>query len=128
MEESLIQHRLQRARETLEEARLLAEIKHWNAAVNRLYYACFYAVSSLLASRMMSASKHSQARSLFSQHFVKTGLMSKDQAQLFNTLYDLRQESDYQDFFSADPQHVIPWLDDVSEFLQSVRDVIARLK
>jgi hypothetical protein len=36
MEESLIQHRLQRARETLEEARLLAEIKHWNAAVNRL--------------------------------------------------------------------------------------------
>ena len=128
MEESLIQHRLQRARETLEEARLLAEMKHWNAAVNRLYYACFYAVSALLAGRMMSASKHSQARSLFSQHFVKTGLMSKDQAQLFNTLYDLRQESDYQDFFSADPQHVIPWLDDVSEFVQSVRDLIERLK
>jgi uncharacterized protein (UPF0332 family) len=127
MVESLIQHRLQRARETLEEARLLAEMKHWNAAVNRLYYACFYAVSALLASRMMSASKHSQVRSLLSLHFVKTGLMSKDQAQLFNTLYDLRQESDYQDFFSADPQHVIPWLDDVSEFLQSVRDLIARL-
>lgn len=128
MEESLIQHRLQRARETLEEARLLSEMKHWNAAVNRLYYACFYAVSALLASRTMSASKHSQVRSLFSQHFVKTGLMSKDQAQLFNTLYDLRQESDYQDFFSADPQRVMPWLDDVNEFLQSTRDLIARLK
>jgi len=54
--------------------------------------------------------------------------MSKDQAQLFNTLYDLRQESDYQDFFSADPQRMMPWLDDVNEFLQSIRDLIARLK
>lgn len=39
----LIQYRLARAEETLEEARLLAQRYHWNAAVNRLYYACFYA-------------------------------------------------------------------------------------
>ncbi len=44
----LILYRLERARETIEEARILANAARWNACVNRLYYACFYAVSTLL--------------------------------------------------------------------------------
>jgi hypothetical protein len=44
----LVGYRLQRARETVEEARVLLETDHANACVNRLYYACFYAVSALL--------------------------------------------------------------------------------
>ncbi len=54
----LIRYRLARARETLEDAHILAEVKHWNACVNRLYYACFYAVSALLMQRGLSSSKH----------------------------------------------------------------------
>jgi hypothetical protein len=45
---ALVAHRLERARETLDEARLLLSAGHGNATVNRLYYACFYAVSALL--------------------------------------------------------------------------------
>ncbi|MBF0353001.1 MAG: HEPN domain-containing protein [SAR324 cluster bacterium] len=44
----LVNYRLTRSEETLEEARILANVGHWNACVNRLYYACFYAVSALL--------------------------------------------------------------------------------
>ena len=57
--EELIRYRLSRAEETLEEARLLAENKHGNAAVNRLYYACFYAVLALLIRDGRYSSKHS---------------------------------------------------------------------
>ncbi|MBI3302910.1 MAG: HEPN domain-containing protein [Deltaproteobacteria bacterium] len=42
----LVRYRLQRARETLEDARILANASRWNPCVNRLYYACFYAVSA----------------------------------------------------------------------------------
>ena len=38
--DDLINYRIARARETLEEARVLADTGHWNASVNRLYYAC----------------------------------------------------------------------------------------
>ena len=42
-----VAYRLERARETLAEARLLVESDRMRGAVNRVYYAMFYAVSAL---------------------------------------------------------------------------------
>lgn len=47
-QQPVIRYRLERAHEALEEARLLLDAEHANAAANRLYYACFYAVQALL--------------------------------------------------------------------------------
>ena len=44
----LVRYRLARAHESLAEARLLLANDHVRTAVNRAYYACFYAVSALL--------------------------------------------------------------------------------
>ena len=46
--DTLIRYRMERARETLTEADLMAQSGHWNACVNRLYYACFYAVTAFV--------------------------------------------------------------------------------
>jgi uncharacterized protein (UPF0332 family) len=46
--EEYINYRFHRAEESYEEALILAKEKRWNAVINRLYYACFYAVISLL--------------------------------------------------------------------------------
>jgi uncharacterized protein len=43
---TLVRYRLGRAKEALEEVVLLLESNHTNTFVNRLYYACFYAVSA----------------------------------------------------------------------------------
>jgi uncharacterized protein (UPF0332 family) len=43
-----IKYRLQRANETMSEIKILIENKLWNTAINRMYYACFYAVGALL--------------------------------------------------------------------------------
>jgi uncharacterized protein (UPF0332 family) len=39
---------MERARETLVEADLMALSGHWNGCVNRLYYACFSAATAFL--------------------------------------------------------------------------------
>jgi len=44
----LVNYRLDRAYETYEDALLLANSNKWNSAMNRLYYAAFYAVSALV--------------------------------------------------------------------------------
>jgi len=122
----LIAYRLERARETLEDARLLADHGHANSAVNRLYYACFYAVSALLYSKGLSATKHSGVRSLFGQHFVKTGLISKELAALYNDLSEYRQQGDYKDFFHVDPQFLAPLLDQAQRFMDAIAQLLTQ--
>ena len=46
----LIDYRLSRSLDTYVDAQILAENERWNSAINRLYYAVYYAVSALLLS------------------------------------------------------------------------------
>ena len=73
----LIKYRLERSHEALEEARMLLEQKHTNTYINRLYYACFYAVSALMLMKGLSSAKHSGIRSLFHQKFVKPAITER---------------------------------------------------
>ena len=59
-------YRLIRAREALQEAAVMWEMAHFNTYINRLYYACFYAVSALLLPEGLSAARHVGIRNLFS--------------------------------------------------------------
>ena len=106
--EDLIKYRLEKANQTLEDAQLLSDAKRWNPCVNRLYYACFYAVSALLAQNEMSSSKHTGVRSLFNLNFVKTNKIPKETAEIYNDLFDRRQEGDYADFVVFKEDQVLP--------------------
>jgi len=64
IEQELITYRCLRSEETLNEAKLLFDAGYYNAAVNRLYYACFYIVSALLLTEGMSSAKHSGVKAL----------------------------------------------------------------
>jgi uncharacterized protein (UPF0332 family) len=43
----LIEYRLKRAKDTLDDANILAKKNKWNSTINRLYYASYYAVTAL---------------------------------------------------------------------------------
>jgi uncharacterized protein (UPF0332 family) len=116
----LIQYRIARAKEAIEEAEVLSASGHWNACVNRLYYACFYAVSALLSRHDLSFSKHSGVRSVFNQHFVKTGILPKETAVIYNSLFERRQEGDYEVFVTFKEADVKPWLKEAEFFVDAV--------
>jgi uncharacterized protein (UPF0332 family) len=120
----LVHFRLDRAFESLDDAKLLADARRWNPCINRLYYACFYAVSALLAANELSSSKHSGVLSLFNLHFVKSGKIPKDIAETYSDLFDNRQEGDYSDFIRFTEQQVKPQIDKTSIFLKAVADMI----
>jgi len=124
----LVSYRLRRARETLADARILADADRWNPCVNRLYYACFYAVSALLIQEGLSSTKHTGLRSLFNRHFVKTNKVPKDKARIFNDLFERRQEGDYVDFVSFEKSQVLPWLPEAEAFVQNLADLIEKCK
>jgi uncharacterized protein (UPF0332 family) len=120
----LIVYRLQRARESLEDAHLLADARRWNPCVNRLYYACFYAISALLVQEGMSSSRHSGIRSLFNRHFVKTGKVSASTGRVFNDLFERRQEGDYVDFVRFEESQVRAWMPQAEAFVEQVTELV----
>lgn len=124
--QALIAYRLQRADETLVEARLMQSEGHWHACANRLYYAAFYAVSALLVRDGYAAAKHSGLKAMFNQHYVKLGLVTKENGRLYNRLFDVRQEGDYLDFISLDAETVEPLVEETAEFINALKTLIAQ--
>jgi len=120
----LVHYRLDRARETLEEAFLMQRERHWNACVNRLYYACFYAVTALLATKEIFSGKHSGVKSFFNRYWIKTNKISKEHGQLYNSLFENRQEGDYIDFVFFDKDSVEAWIPQVVDFIDTVTRLI----
>lgn len=122
--DGLVTYRLERARESLEDARILADAKRWNPAVNRLYYACFYAVSALLAQEGLSSSRHAGVRALFNRDFVNTGKVAKDEARIYNDLFERRQEGDYVDFVRFDQSQVLAWMPCAERFVGRIAELV----
>lgn len=122
--QALIDYRLERASETLEEARLMQSIAHWNTCANRLYYAAFYAVSALLIKDDYRASKHSGIKAMFNRYYVKSAIVTKDSGRLYNRLFDLRQEGDYIDFVFLEAEIVEPLLRETDVFIDTIRSLI----
>lgn len=123
---TLVAYRLERARESLQEAKILLEQGHGNTFVNRLYYACFYSVSALLLPKGLSSAKHSGIRTLFHQNFVKTGLVGAELGQFYHRLFDSRQKGDYADLIRFDPSEVSDWYDEAQEFVETIEELVKR--
>lgn len=93
-----------RARESLDAAQREFAIGSYAFAMNRAYYAMFYAVSALLLEEGHKFKKHSGVRAAFNREIIKTGRMEKRYGNLYNEIFDDRQEGDYVEFTKFDAQ------------------------
>ncbi len=124
--DDLVNYRIKRAFETLKEADKMIENQFWNASINRIYYACFYAVSGLLLKKGVDTSTHKGIRQMFGLHFVQTGLISKEFARFFSDLYDRRQTGDYDDFVIYDEETSNKLFSMANKFVQEIDSLIKR--
>ena len=120
---ALMTYRLQRSDETLVEA--MADIGHYNAAFNRMYYACYYAVVALLLKHKIEASTHAGVKTMLSLHFVAKGKLSAEDGKLFIHLFELRHSGDYDDFVFCDKAQYDEYLPKAIHFIQSVKSLVA---
>lgn len=83
----LVKYRISRADETIKEAMLLTNEGYYNAAINRLYYACFYAVQALLVKNGISSASHAGVKTMLSLNFVSKGLLDVEYGKTFSRLF-----------------------------------------
>jgi len=123
--DELVRYRLQRAKDTLEDARILADNRRWNSAINRLYYASYYAVTALLLDGDLNPSTHNGAKSNFTEHFVKTNRIDKEYGKIYSQLFTWRQKGDYDDLFDFSEDKVMPYFNPVADLIKIIEGYLA---
>jgi uncharacterized protein (UPF0332 family) len=118
--QDLIKYRLQRARDTYEDAQILADKSRWNSTINRLYYAAYYAVMALLLDSDLNPTTHNGAKSNFSEFFIKTGKIPMELGKIYSQLFTWRQKGDYDDLFDFDKDKVLPYFTPVNDLISLI--------
>jgi uncharacterized protein (UPF0332 family) len=122
--EDYIKYRFLKAKDTLAEVNSHMENEFWNTALNRMYYACFYAVSALLIKHNLNAHTHSGVRHLFGQHFIVTGKIPFYLGKHYSKLFEKRQKSDYDDFIDIDINMVKELYPDSVDLIETIESLI----
>ena len=120
----LIKYRIERSKDTYDDAIILAEKGKWNSTINRLYYSAYYAVMALLLNADLKPTTHNGAKSNFTQYFIKTSIISKEYGKLYSQLFTWRQKGDYDDFFDFDKEKVEPYIESVKQLINTIDNLI----
>jgi len=124
----LVQYRLKSSKERLNSARILLENKQFKDSLSRSYYAMFTAARAILASKHLDSSKHTGVISLLNQHFVKTGIVTKDLGRMLMKGKGLREDGDYKDFVEVSMEEAQQQYSDAEEFIEKIEDVLRKSK
>ncbi len=124
---ALARHRLERPRTTLDEGERLLEHQAAAGAVNRFYYAAFYAARALLALRELDSARHRGVISLFQTHLVKTGELTSEVARALPRAFEKRLKTDYGDFATISEDEARQVRDEVQTFVGACVEVFNRL-
>ncbi len=122
----LINYRISRAKETFDDALILAEKERWNSTINRLYYAAYYAVTALLLDSDLKPTTHNGAKSNFSEYFIKNDKIDSKFGKIYSQLFTWRQKGDYDDLFDFHEDKVMPYFETVNEFILLVERMIKK--
>ena len=119
-QKELVKYRLERSKETLEQAKIMFDTKHPTGVINRLYYACFYAVSALLLCYSKSSAKHSGVLGLFNKDFIKNGIFPHEMGKFYTNLFASRQDADYADMVEVEENQVKELLSQSEIFIADI--------
>ena len=119
--QSLIQYRLDQAREVLKDAHALYDIERTPISiVNRAYYSMFYAVLALMISIDKNTAKHQGVLSFFDEYFIKQKVFPKEMSRLIHDAFESRQEGDYRESAKIDRETAREILQSADTFFELV--------
>lgn len=78
---AVVIYRKEKAYVTLREAEDMIATEHWNLAMQRLYYACFYMASALLISAGIKAHTHNGVIGQLGLNYVSKGHLTKEEGR-----------------------------------------------
>ena len=120
----LSQARLAHSLECLSSAKALLDTGNYKSSANRSYYAVFHAMRAVLAYDEIDMKHHSGIISEFRRLYIKTGIFDTRLSEIISILFDIRTESDYDDFFVISKQEVIDQSENAKHFVERITEYL----
>ena len=124
---SYVLYRLETAKDELENAKLMYEYGRYKASINRSYYSIFHAMRAVLAIDRVDFKKHSGVISYFMKEYIKSGIFDKRYSNIIRKASAARNNSDYEDFYQAEPEEALQQYNEAEDFYNAVQKYITLL-
>ena len=123
-QKSLSSVRFDHAKECLSAAKSLLLSENYKSAANRSYYAIFHAMRAVLVFDDIDLKHHSGLISEFRRLYIKTGVFPVELSMIISELFDVRTDSDYDDFFVISKEDVATQIANAELFLEKVHEYL----
>ena len=120
-QKDLCVYRVNQAEETVQSAKLCKENHFYKDAINRAYYAAFYAIKAVLAVEGVDFKRHKDVVAYFNQHYVATEKFEREMGKRIGRLKTMREDCDYDDFYVIERDEVLEQLRTAEIVIGAVR-------
>ena len=117
-------YRLEKAKTDLNDAKKTLELEMFDTAANRSYYAIFHSARAILALDGQDYKKHSGVISNFQKNYIKTGKLNKEMSNIIKSAFDMRIDSDYEDFYVVPKEDVIRQVEEADYFVCKIEEYL----
>lgn len=117
----LSDYRLQEAEDSLKVAQNCLQDGFYKDSINRSYYAAFYAIKSVLALGTVDFKRHKDVIAYFNKEYVAVEKFPKELGRRLGALKQIREKSDYDDFFIASKSKAEEQIETADMILQEVK-------
>lgn len=121
---NLAKHRLETAEEKLEASKLLLAGGLFKDSIGRSYYAIFSATRAVLALDSKDFSKHAGVIACYQKDYVKEGIFDKQYSKIIMEAFQIRNKSDYDDYYVVSKSGAEEQLDKAELFYQEMKRYI----
>ncbi|MDY5030319.1 MAG: HEPN domain-containing protein [Blautia sp.] len=119
-------YRVEQAEESLKASENCFENGFYKDSINRSYYSAFYAIKAVLALGTIDFKRHKDVIAYFNKEYVATEIFTKELGRRLGTLKQLREKSDYDDFYIASKENAMEQIETAEIVLQSIKEYIER--
>lgn len=120
----LARYRLSRAKEELESAKHSYKNNLLRVSLSSSYYSIFHSVRALFSLEGINVKTHKGIIYLFYNHFIKKNLLPMQMQEILSEAFEVRLDSDYEDFYVATKEEALGQINNAEFFLGKVVNFI----
>lgn len=123
-QEELSRYRIQEAKDSLKVAEHCLKEGLYKDSINRSYYTAFYAIKAVLALGTIDFKRHKDVVAYFNKEYVATGIFSRELGRKLGMLKQLREKSDYDDFYIASKEQAQDQFDTAKYTIENIEQYL----